>query len=1005
MATKNYVIIWFSVVGLSLGLAGVASAEQASIWFSRDGLLTGVLRELPASVPPLEGALQALVAGPTDEEAAAGLTSAIPAGTTVVQITSDGVTLRIEFSEAMLSGLDEARLEEIYQQVLWTVRPFHDVSDLELTVNGNVLSDYLPPPPVIKPAPKIIEPVLTTGALSGHSITLSPGHGLFWTGSGWSTQRPIYCYPLSQEDYHNLEMMIYLEEYLESDGMTIKLVRCTDKNFGNHSSGNPWWKMGAYLWLQQLGYPCSVYGSATGCTTGSGGDERSDDIVSRPLSSNYDETDIYVSLHTNGFQGDCAGGCPTGSETYYDNSSSHAAWGAASQTLATNINSSLMTAIQTYYDATWSCHGSCVKDSNGAYGEIRVPDRPATLTELGFHDTCDRDGLYMLDNFYRSVAMWGMYKGICNYFGTSPTWAFYSYEYVSDTIPDVMNAGQSYNVSISFRNRGVLWNSARSFRLGAVGDSDPFTAFTRVDLPEEIEPGELCTFNFTMTAPATATTYTTDWRMVRDGFTWFGPTVSKQVLVTNPPATLFADDFESYADQAALEAVWTDSGATESYLNTGFGNGGKSVAMPSPSANSLGVYYVNLGQTVNGADNAPLVFQYDLYLDASGSPSWSGARQYCELRGYSGGSYGNGSLLNLLAIGLYNSSGDTFNTQRYQGRVLNGAGWQTLDEGGAPARATGWHKMRIEITTSQIKFYVDGILSETEARPNTDGFDSIVLGSNLTANGHGVHVDNVEVLQFVNAPEITGQPGNQNVCPDATATFTVTATGVGPLEYQWQKNNVDLTEGGDVTGTQTDSLQIAHVEAGDAGNFRCIVSNAGGDTASSAATLSVKAVTTVTLQPVSQQVIFGSNVSFTVTGTGAGTVSYQWKKDGGEMSDGNGVTGATASTLQLATVDTGDEGQYVCVVTADCGSVPSLPGILSLRPPPADFDGDRDVDLEDYGLFQKCLTGVAVPPQEPACIPADLDGDDDIDATDWDLFEGCFSGPNVQASFTCAPYQ
>jgi hypothetical protein len=38
-------------------------------------------------------------------------------------------------------------------------------------------------------------------------------------------------------------------------------------------------------------------------------------------------------------------------------------------------------------------------------------------------------------------------------------------------------------------------------------------------------------FSFTMTAPATPGTYTTDWRMVHDGLEWFGGQLVKQVQV------------------------------------------------------------------------------------------------------------------------------------------------------------------------------------------------------------------------------------------------------------------------------------------------------------------------------------------------------------------------------------------------------------------------------------------------------------------------------------------
>ena len=172
-----------------------------------------------------------------------------------------------------------------------------------------------------------------TGALAGKTIALSPDHGIYWTGTGWATQRPVYCAPLNQEDFHNLEIMVYLNTYLTQDGAVTKCYRCLDKNFGNHSSGNPWWQMAAYLWLQQQGYPCSVYAYYTGdCVTGSGGSEYNDDIDARPLASNYDNTDIYVSLHTDGVTGYCTGaGCPTGTKTFYDASSAHAAWGPSAR--------------------------------------------------------------------------------------------------------------------------------------------------------------------------------------------------------------------------------------------------------------------------------------------------------------------------------------------------------------------------------------------------------------------------------------------------------------------------------------------------------------------------------------------------------------------------------------------------------------------------------------------------------------------------------------------------
>lgn len=66
-----------------------------------------------------------------------------------------------------------------------------------------------------------------------------------------------------------------------------------------------------------------------------------------------------------------------------------------------------------------------------------------------------------------------------------------------------------------------------------------------------------------------------------------------------------------------------------------------------------------------------------------------------------------------------------------------------------------------------------------------------------------------------------------------------------------------------------------------------------------------------------------------------------------------------------------------------------------------DFDDDRDIDQEDFGRFQACYTGTAVPQYDPACARAKLDGDNDVDLADFDLFMPCQTAPNVTADPSC----
>ena len=76
--------------------------------------------------------------------------------------------------------------------------------------------------------------------------------------------------------------------------------------------------------------------------------------------------------------------------------------------------------------------------------------------------------------------------------------------------------------------------------------------------------------------------------------------------------------------------------------------------------------------------------------------------------------------------------------------------------------------------------------------------------------------------------------------------------------------------------------------------------------------------------------------------------------------------------------------------------------LRSLPRHPADLDWDRDVDQEDFGRFQICLGGPAVPVTHPDCADCNLDGDSDVDQDDLALFRRCITGANVPAAPDCA---
>src|ERR1700722_18429531 len=174
------------------------------------------------------------------------------------------------------------------------------------------------------------------------------------------------------------------------------------------------------------------------------------------------------------------------------------------------------------------------------------------------------------------------------------------------------------------------------------------------------------------------------------------------------------------------------------------------------------------------------------------------------------------------------------------------------------------------------------------------------------------------------APTITAQPANQTVTAGQTATFTVAATGTAPLSYQWQKN------GSAISGATSASYTTPATASSDNGSaFKVVVSNSTGSVTSSAATLMVNSAVvapTISAQPANQAVTAGQTATFTVTASGTAPLSYQWQKNGTNIS---GATSASYTTPATASTDNGST--FKVVVSNSAGSVTSSAASLTVN--------------------------------------------------------------------------
>ena len=190
-------------------------------------------------------------------------------------------------------------------------------------------------------------------------------------------------------------------------------------------------------------------------------------------------------------------------------------------------------------------------------------------------------------------------------------------------------------------------------------------------------------------------------------------------------------------------------------------------------------------------------------------------------------------------------------------------------------------------------------------------------------------------------PGIWAQPASVGAAFSSNVTFQVQAlSGSGTeMSYQWQKDGVNLVEGGKISGSTSSNLMMADVTQDGAGTYTVVVSNQFGTITSTNAELTVLDPY-ITLDPTNQSGPPGGSVTFSVAVLGTPTLRYQWRQNGLNLVDGvdpmgTTVFGSQSTNLVLSTLAEGDDGStYDCVVDNGVGGevVSSAVGLTIFDP-------------------------------------------------------------------------
>jgi len=197
----------------------------------------------------------------------------------------------------------------------------------------------------------------------------------------------------------------------------------------------------------------------------------------------------------------------------------------------------------------------------------------------------------------------------------------------------------------------------------------------------------------------------------------------------------------------------------------------------------------------------------------------------------------------------------------------NAVGGTRRDIGLNPPFTDGnWHLVTVTFNraANQVLSYVDGVaVSTSDISPSGSasfnaGFSTLVGSSgNGTYSGYadvddlgmwtraltaqevsGIYTAGLNHQPLTAAvpgvpPAITTQPMNVSVTPGMNATFTVTATGIGPFTYQWRFN------GTNIAGATNATLIVSSVNAANQGVYTVLISNGTGTVVSSGAVLTI----------------------------------------------------------------------------------------------------------------------------------------------------------------------
>lgn len=331
---------------------------------------------------------------------------------------------------------------------------------------------------------------------------------------------------------------------------------------------------------------------------------------------------------------------------------------------------------------------------------------------------------------------------------------------------------------------------------------------------------------------------------------------------------------------------------------------------------------------------------------------------------YEGGANGYGTVFKITPAGvlttLYSFTGGNDGENPWGGLVQAADGnlYGTTQAGGVYGYGTVFQIAPTGLLNTLVQF--EDYNGANPSAALVQGLDGNIYGTTQAGGSGGDGT--VFKLSVAGPLQITGDPDDQSVYVGGGAIFTVATSGSFPVYYQWQRNGINLSDGGNISGSATATLQITNVSGNDAALYSVVVSNAINSVSSDYAVLEVIfSPPHFTTQPASQTCVAGMTATFSAVATGDQPLFYQWRENGTNLTDSGFITGSATSTLTIPNLTPASAGSYSVIVSNSLYAVASDKAVLTVvtvSPPSASmtgihpFSGDIDGAFPYAGLIQ-----------------------------------------------------